>query len=154
MLKYFGNDQRIIKAVALTERFFDHPTALKDIVLSRKSYEYSTATPDELLHIMQLFWSGYTVTVYSETVRNWLGFRKSTPVLAYTSSSKSLTLIENNLNRSSQSIAGTLAHELSHCSDFANPRHSYGHGSNSSHRKENTFPYYLGYAAKAWLERI
>lgn len=153
MLKYFGSDQRIIKAVQMAEKFFNHPTALRDIVLSRKSCEYSTASPDELLHIMQLFWSGYTVTIYSETIRNWLGFRKSTPVLAYTTSSKSLVLIENNLNRSLQSIAGTIIHELTHNADFANPRHSFGHGDNSSHRKETTFPYYIGYAGKAWLER-
>lgn len=153
MLKYFGTDQRIIRGVALAEKFFNDPKALKDITLSRKDFDFATASPEQILHFMSTFWSSYVVNVRTETIRNWLGFQKKTSVLAYTSSTKEMFLITNNLNRSSESIAGTIVHELSHCADRANPRFSWGHGDNSSHKKEFSYPYYLGREAKRWLER-
>lgn len=154
MLKYFGTDQRIIRGVALAEQFFNDPRALKDAVLKLPEYDYATASPEQLLHVMQTSWVAYITIVKTYSPRNWLGFKKKSNVLAYTASSKEFYINANNLDRSTASVVGTVVHELVHVYDRINMRYSFGHGSNNSHGKEKTFPYHLGREAKRWVERM
>lgn len=155
MFKFWGSDKRIIDAIKLADSFFNDPIALYGSIVNDKisKYEYSTATPYQLAEIMDTFWRTHTVVVKTYSPRNWLGFPKKSNVLAYTSDSKTIYINANNLNRSLESIAGTLAHEYVHCSDNACSTFTFGHGNNSSHKKESTFPYAFGKNVKNWLER-
>lgn len=152
MLIYYGNDKRIHDAKALVDKFFNDPSALKEITLSRSAYDHSNATPQQILYAMELFWTSYSTVVKTDTIKNWMGIPKKTPVLAYTSSPKELFLITNNLNRSPASIMGSVVHELSHCADKAQPKLSFGHAGNSSKNKQFSYPYFVGKRAKIWAE--
>jgi hypothetical protein len=152
MLKYFGPDQRIIKAAALAEKFFAS-NDLERIVLSQKSYDYATAKPDVLFHILKFSFQTYLTVIKTYSPRNWLGFKIKSNVLAYTASSKELFINANNLDRSIASICGTICHELVHVYDRIDMVNAYGHGDNSSHKKGNSFPYFIGYQAKVWAEK-
>ena len=67
-------------------------------------------------------------------------------VLAYVSHGDTVIYINTwNLARSVESIAGTLVHEYTHVI-------GYEHGNNSSKGKQDSIPYWMGSAAKNWLE--
>lgn len=55
-----------------------------------------------------------------------------------------INLNSRKLNRSSDSLLGTLIHELIHMLDHQNIDHYYGHGDNSPNGKQNTAPYFIG----------
>lgn len=141
MLVYFGENTSIIKAKKLVEEMFGPKRQiLVDAILDRKKFDYSTASAAELSQMMTTYWDKYKTEIML-----FKPFWPWSKTLAYCKDEKRIYLNERKLNRSVESIAGTMAHELVHAADNAYPNIRCGHGSNSAHRKDGSFPYWFGY---------
>ena len=86
--------------------------------------------------------------------RPWNPF-SSAMATTYTGNFKLIKLNKRRLNRSWQSISGSIAHEWGHCLEYyinrRYPEYIFNHGNNSPVGKENTFQYWLGVQVKLEL---
>jgi len=141
MLVYFGENTSIVKAKALVDEMFGPKRQmLIDAILDRKKFDFSTAPASELAMMITKYWDVYkTEIVLYKTKWPW------SKTLAYCKDEKRIYLNSRKLNRSIESIAGTIAHELVHAADNAYPNIRCGHGSNDAHNKDGSFPYWFGY---------
>lgn len=151
MIYYLGSVAKIKNGLALALLFLSDPVALKDCTYQRMWFDLSNASPDELAQVMTEFRNIKNVRVFGYYERGFLGFKKKSPVLAYTVSSNEMYINLGNLNRSDASVAATIVHEYTHNADFYYPNYTFGHGSNLPQGKQNTYPYYLGNCAYFWL---
>jgi len=149
MLVYFGNNSKVIAAKERVQNLFGRERQrLVDAILTQKKFDYSTASPAELVNMISQYWDIYkTEIVLYKTRWPW------SKTLAYTNDAKTIHLNSRRLDRSVESISGTIMHELVHCADNAFPNIRCGHGSNDSHNKDGSFPYWLGYWAKNYLQK-
>ena len=106
----------------------------------KEVFDMSTLRPMYVLREIRKFWieNDIQVKVYYP---KW----KWSKAIGYFTPLRPLDINLNGykLNRSVDSIVGTLYHELVHMSDNANENHSYGHNGNNPSGKSNTAPYYI-----------
>ena len=114
---------------------------LRDQLLLKESFDMSTLEPLTVYEDVKAFWDENTINVKVYYPR-W----RWSKAIGYFTPARPLDININGykLNRSVDSIIGTLFHELVHMADNENEEHSYGHGDNNPNGKSNTSPYFIG----------
>lgn len=143
-LVYFGENKQVKSALRLAQYYLGQPGFLEERLSHVKKFDATTAKPSELAAIFREFYSTHAVEVKTYATPRWRRSR----VLAYTNNQTCFYLNTSNFKRSDASIAGTIAHEWVHACDNWAKKHRFGHGDNSSHRKADTVPYWIGYDVK------
>lgn len=109
------------------------------------SYDMTDAKPDYIKRkVFAVLNNNKIYVVIYYPVNRW------SKAIAYYSSSKPYNINLNGykLNRSVNSIIGTLYHELTHLADNFDVVYDYGHADNSPNGKQDTAPYKIGNIAK------
>jgi hypothetical protein len=146
VFKTNSNNTKINEAIKIANDLLNN----KELYLRVKekaSYDMSTASPEYLSDMLYKTKTSLVINVNTY-------YNRWTRALGYfvPSKPKDIFLNEAKLNRSVGSIVNSLYHERAHAMDYFDKNHSYGHGSNSSSGKQNTFPYFLGNLAQAIVD--
>lgn len=146
-MKLITKDARIKEAVHYANLYFQSEEFKKDI-LTAKEFDHANVSPDEIVKLFETFSKIRVVeiqcTYFGVFFKKVLG-RTIGNGIAYVNSS--------GLNRQLWAIGATVVHEVSHVVDEYFPDAEFGHGSNSSVGKHNTFSYFIGEKAERWIKR-
>ena len=152
MFIYIGSNKKVKTACKLANEIVLHSAEFKEHIINKDSYDMTEPSDlkADIVHQSMcnlLYERDVIVKVYYP----WYRFSKA---LGYFSKDRPFDINLNGykLKRSTGSIVSTLVHELVHMCDNLDNDHYYGHGDNSKKGKENTMPYYIGYAAGRYLD--
>lgn len=119
-----------------------------------QKFEYANVTASQIADFIDLHYKDFACRVNLYRTRwPWSKAYATT----YTGNYNYIGLNTRKLNRSMESIAGSIAHEWGHCLEYYTKKNSsitvyFNHGDNSPVGKDNTFQYWLGRFVKSFIE--
>lgn len=147
-MKLKTNDSRIAVPLEYARRYFASDDFIKDINSIHK-FDHANVSPAQ---IAELFASFSAMNREVEVKVTYFGFFFKN-VLGRTVGNGHAYVNSSGLGRQIWKLGATIVHEVSHVVDEYFPKASFGHGSNSSRGKKNTFSYFIDQKAEAWIMR-
>lgn len=137
----YDGDNTTVKLAVKYANSNDYWSILKEEVYTKDYFDMSTLNPIQVFDSVYSFYNQNAINV-KVYYPKWRWSR----AIGYFTPSRPLDINLNGyrLNRSVNSIIGTLFHELTHMADNNDTNNSYGHGSNNPSGKANTAPYFIG----------
>lgn len=129
----------IEKAIAVAAELMAEPAWFVEAMKAHGKLSFTKASPEMVALSMVRFYEMQDIEIrlYSASSSKTLAmFSSRTPYVIF--------LNRKNLNRSVDSIDGSIWHELAHAADLADGNYRAGHGSNSSKGKARSAPYLAG----------
>lgn len=147
MIKYNGKHLGVSRAVKLANRMFSNNNFYSKISKGQQ-FDMSDISNKELANLLKISFHRYDIEV--KLWKPWWYFSRA---IAMFDKRKPNTIFLNarKLQRSDESILGSIAHEFVHLVDNK-AIGSFGHGNNYRRGKENTAPYKIGTIASEFYE--
>lgn len=147
-MKVSTKDNRLKLAVDYANKYFSSPDFESDI-LSMKKFDNANVAPEKILELFKSF------SIHDRPVEvklTYFGFFYK-KVLGRTVGNGYAYVNSSGINRQLWSVSATVVHEACHIVDEFYPEASFGHGSNSSKGKQNSFPYFIDEKAENWIKK-
>lgn len=141
-----SENERVKEACKLAQSYIGSDDFIRDI-MSVEKFEESNIDPMTICNLFEKFAKNKIQVKVS-----YFGFFYK-KVLGRTVGDGCVYLNSSRLDRQLWSIGATIVHEASHVVDEFFPMARFGHGSNSSVGKGQTFPYFIGERAENWIKR-